>query len=54
MLDDIIDPHSDFQAIVSGKFKGGLRVIGNQVVNGKFVGATFNVNGALHLESISD
>ena len=47
MLDDILsDPHTDYQPVTSGGFSGGHRLIGNNVANGKFVGATFDADGA--------
>ncbi|HEV2238899.1 MAG TPA: hypothetical protein VGR57_19730, partial [Ktedonobacterales bacterium] len=46
LLDDILtDPNADYQFDVSDRFPGGYTVISNSVVNGKFVGATFDSNG---------
>ncbi|WP_370082485.1 RHS repeat-associated core domain-containing protein [Streptacidiphilus sp. MAP12-16] len=46
LLDGILtDPNADFQLVTGGGFSGGYRIIGNDVVNGRFVGATFDANG---------
>jgi RHS repeat-associated protein len=46
LLDDILtDPNADYQLVTSGRFAGGYRIIGNSVVNGRFIGATFDANG---------
>jgi hypothetical protein len=49
LLDDILtDPNADYQPVTSGNFaggSGGYGIIGNSVVNGRFVGATFDANG---------
>ncbi|MEV6646136.1 polymorphic toxin-type HINT domain-containing protein [Amycolatopsis sp. NPDC051371] len=46
LLDDILtDPNADYQAVTSGGFAGGFRIIGNEIVNGRFIGATFDSSG---------
>lgn len=46
MLNSILtDPGADYQPVPTGNFSGGYRIIGNTVVNGRFVGATFDANG---------
>jgi hypothetical protein len=47
LLDGILsDPNSSYQRVTGGGFAGGYRIIGNTVVNDKFVGATFDSSGA--------
>jgi hypothetical protein len=46
LLDEILsDPNADYQPVTGGGFAGGTRVIGNSIVNDRFVGATFDSNG---------
>jgi large repetitive protein len=46
MLNSILtDPGADYQPVPTGNFAGGYRIIGNTVVSGRFVGATFDANG---------
>jgi hypothetical protein len=46
LLDGILtDPSADHQPVTGGAFSGGYRVIGNDLVNGRFVGATFDPSG---------
>jgi hypothetical protein len=46
LLDETLsDPNADYQPVTGGGFAGGYRIIGNSVVNGRFVGATFDPNG---------
>ncbi|MFG1638661.1 hypothetical protein ACGFMK_00075 [Amycolatopsis sp. NPDC049252] len=46
MLDRILtDPYADYQPVTTGGFAGGFRLVGNEVVNGRFIGATFDSSG---------
>jgi hypothetical protein len=46
MLDDILtDPNVSYMPVTKGNFAGGYRLIGNRIINGRFVGATFDANG---------
>jgi len=46
LLDDILtDPYADYQPVTSGGFAGGYRIIGNSIINDKFVGATYDSSG---------
>jgi hypothetical protein len=46
MLNSILtDPGAHYQPVLTGNFAGGYRIIGNTVVSGRFVGATFGANG---------
>jgi hypothetical protein len=48
LLDDILtDPYSDFQPVTQGAFKSGTRAISDRIINGQFVGAVYDANGAL-------
>ncbi|HEU5156106.1 MAG TPA: RHS repeat-associated core domain-containing protein [Streptosporangiaceae bacterium] len=48
LLDDILtDPHSDFQGVTKGAFKGGTRVISNRIIGDQFVGAVYDARGSL-------
>lgn len=46
LLEDILtDPSGTPQAVTSGNFAGGTRIIGSRTHNGKRIGATFDANG---------
>jgi hypothetical protein len=45
--DILTDPNSDIQSITRGTLRGGVRVVSNRVMNGKFVGAVYNAQGGL-------
>jgi hypothetical protein len=46
LLEDILsDPNTDYQPVTGGNFAGGYRIIGNEIVNNRFVGATFDSSG---------